>query len=100
MHPSSGDFVGSLRLEDDQLAGEVDGSARLWRATDILVDVCSRKREDYRPGEFLDRGVAAAGVQREHRIGGLAIPFGADADAVAGRAQERRPAQRGVPVAS
>ncbi len=93
-------LLGRLRLQDDQPVGELEGLARFLRLVDVAVDVRAGESQDDRAGEGLDRSVTAARVQREHRVGRRAVPFRGDRDPVPGGTQERRPAQRGVPVAA
>src|SRR5580765_729918 len=44
--------------------------------------------------------MAAARVQREQQVGGLALPRLPDSDAVPGRAKHRRPARGGMKIAA
>ena len=91
-------------LEDDKAICQVERGLRVAVGADVAVEVGAGEREHERsPGMRLlpggDRGVAAARVQRDERVGARAAPLGVDADAMAEGAQVRGPAQRGVAVA-
>src|SRR6185503_3252289 len=93
-------LFGRLRLQDDQTVGELERFLRRGGLVDIAIHVGAGEGDDERPvaRKALDRLVAAAGVEGEHRVGAVTGPLHRYPYAVAGFAQERRPAQRGMPV--